>query len=139
MKTVKIAAAAGGHDAHGIQRGGKLQVGCPRQHHFIHVAGGDGLRRQVYHCLPQGIIGGVALAQQRRYAARGRLGGGQAGEKITRRHGIVAQGEVAVQHQSHHGPAAAPTPFQTRQHQPALLRFKRIQAADAQILPSGLV
>ena len=43
-----------------------------------------------------------------------------------------------MQHQPQHGPAAAPAPLQTRQHQAALLRFKRVQATDAQILPPGL-
>lgn len=43
-----------------------------------------------------------------------------------------------MQHQPQHGPAAAPAPLQTRQRQAALLRFKRIQAADTQILPAGL-
>jgi hypothetical protein len=41
-----------------------------------------------------------------------------------------------MQHQPQHGPAA-PAPLQTRQRQAALLRFKRIQAADTQILPAG--
>ncbi len=40
-----------------------------------------------------------------------------------------------MQHQPQHGPAAAPAPLQTRQRR-ALLRFKRIQAADTQILPA---
>ncbi len=43
-----------------------------------------------------------------------------------------------MQHQPQHGPAAAPAPLQTRQRRAALLRFKRIQAADTQILPAGL-
>ena len=57
MKTVKIAAPASRHDAHGVQRGGKLQVGCPRQHYFIHFTGADRLSRPRNHCLPLRIVG----------------------------------------------------------------------------------
>ncbi len=69
---------------------------------------------------------------------QGSLSGAQAGEKHARRRGIVAQGKVAMEHQPQHGPAAAPTPLQSRQHQATLLRFERIQAADTQILLPGL-
>ncbi len=69
---------------------------------------------------------------------RSRLSGCQAGEKRAGRRGILTQGDITMQHQPQHGPAAAPAPLQTRQRQAALLRFKRIQAADTQILPADL-